>query len=88
MTLHTSVELALYGRRLRTRSKDHIDIRSLRYRLGWSQKQLADYLGLDRSSVSRMENDQEPKGPTKRLLQALAAQAQSEQPAPASEAAQ
>jgi transcriptional regulator with XRE-family HTH domain len=67
---------------------EKIDIKALRGRLGWSQQQLADYLGLDRSSVSRMEKDQEPKGPTRRLLQALAAQTPSAQPDPAREPAE
>lgn len=48
-----------------------IDIRALRAQLGWTQDQMAEYLGLDRSSVSRMESGQPPKGPTLRLLQSL-----------------
>jgi transcriptional regulator with XRE-family HTH domain len=60
---------------------EQIDIRALREALGWNQQQLAEYLGLDRSSVSRMEKGQDPKGPTLRLLRQLA-----ESP-PASEAA-
>lgn len=48
-----------------------LDIKALRERLGWNQQQLAEYLGLDRSAVSRMENGQEPKGPTLRLLRQL-----------------
>jgi transcriptional regulator with XRE-family HTH domain len=51
--------------------QEHIDIRALRDDLGWTQDQLAAYLGLDRSSVSRMEHGQPPKGPTYRLLDAL-----------------
>jgi transcriptional regulator with XRE-family HTH domain len=51
-----------------------LDIKALRKRLKWSQLQLAEYLGLDRSAVSRMENGQEPKGPTLRLLEQLAEQ--------------
>jgi transcriptional regulator with XRE-family HTH domain len=51
-----------------------IDLKALRERCGWSQEQMADFLGLDRSSVSRMENGQKPKGPTLRLLQKLAAE--------------
>jgi len=49
-----------------------IDIRALRLRLNWTQDQLAEFLGLDRSSVSRMENGQPPKGPTAKLLRELA----------------
>jgi transcriptional regulator with XRE-family HTH domain len=48
-----------------------IDIKALREQLGWDQTQMAEYLGLDRSSVSRMENGQEPKGPVLKLLQQL-----------------
>lgn len=51
---------------------EKIDIKSLREGLKWSQAQLAEYLGLDRSAISRMENGQEPKGPTERLLRQLA----------------
>lgn len=49
-----------------------IDIKEIREAKGWSQDQLAVHLGLDRSSVSRMENGQEPKGPTRILLEQLA----------------
>ena len=48
-----------------------INIRALREELGWDQTRMAEYLGLDRSSVSRMENGQEPKGPVLKLLQQL-----------------
>jgi len=48
-----------------------IDIRALRERLDWDQTKMAEYLGLDRSSISRMENGQEPKGPALKLLQQL-----------------
>jgi transcriptional regulator with XRE-family HTH domain len=48
------------------------DIRDLRIRLGWTQQQMAEYLGLDRSSVSRMEKSQPSKGPTLKLLEHLA----------------
>ncbi|MBY5763604.1 helix-turn-helix domain-containing protein [Rhizobium leguminosarum] len=47
------------------------DIRSLREKLGWTQDRLAEYLGVDRSSVSRMENGQPPSGPVERLLSVL-----------------
>lgn len=47
------------------------DMRALREALHWSQDDMARYLGLDRSSVSRMENGQGIKGPTKRLLDVL-----------------
>lgn len=47
------------------------DIRPLRERLGWSQQELAEYLGVDQSSISRMERGQPPSGPVIRLLAAL-----------------
>jgi transcriptional regulator with XRE-family HTH domain len=59
---------------------DTIDIRDLRARLDWTQDELADYLGLDRSSVSRMENGQKPKGPTRRLLDDLAVRSRAVSP--------
>jgi transcriptional regulator with XRE-family HTH domain len=49
-----------------------IDIRALRDRLQWTQDDLAKFLGLDRSSISRMENGQKPKGPVVKLLRELA----------------
>jgi DNA-binding transcriptional regulator YiaG len=59
-----------------------IDIKALREGLAWTQEQMADYLGLDRSTVSRMENGQEPKGPTKKLLESLIPNGASERAAP------
>lgn len=53
---------------------DEIDVKSLREDLKWTQDQMAEYLGLDRSSVSRMETGQKPKGPTVKLLERLASQ--------------
>jgi len=49
-----------------------MDIRAIREARGWTQDQLAEYLGLDRSSVSRMENGRAPTGPVQRLLDGLA----------------
>ncbi|WP_309802427.1 helix-turn-helix domain-containing protein [Methylopila jiangsuensis] len=51
-----------------------IDVRALRKRLNLTQGQLAERLGLDRSSVSRLENGQPPSGPTEVLLRLLAAE--------------
>lgn len=48
-----------------------IDIRDLRSRLKWKRSDLAKYLGLDLSTVSRLENGQAPNGSTNRLLQLL-----------------
>lgn len=49
------------------------DIKSIRERRGWTQAQMAEYLGLDRSSVSRMEAGRQVKGPVLRLLRVLEA---------------
>lgn len=49
-----------------------IDVKALRERKGWKQEQLAEFLGVDRSSVSRMENGQAPSGPVRKLLENLA----------------
>jgi transcriptional regulator with XRE-family HTH domain len=48
---------------------EQIDLHSFRTRLGWTQAQMADELGLDRSTVSRIETGQQrPSGPVIRLL--------------------
>jgi len=47
------------------------DVKALRERIGWKQGRLARYLGVDRSSVSRMENGQPVSGPALRLLEML-----------------
>jgi transcriptional regulator with XRE-family HTH domain len=52
-----------------------IDIRELRRALNWSQDDLARHLGVDRSTVSRMESGKEPSGPVKRILAQLIAKA-------------
>ena len=54
-----------------------INVRELRERLKWTQDQLAEHLGLDRSSVARMETGQAPTGPVGKLLRALADSASS-----------
>lgn len=39
---------------------------------GWSQAQLGDFLGIDQSTVSRIETGaSEPSGPVRRLLDML-----------------
>lgn len=48
-----------------------IDVKVLRGRLGWSQAQLGEYLGIDQATVSRIENGSRPSGPVLRLLAAL-----------------
>lgn len=53
-------------------SEQPIDIVALRKRLEWTQEQLAEYLGVDRSNVSRMEAGQSSvRGPVRRLLAQL-----------------
>ena len=49
-------------------------IRALRSSLGWDRQEFAAYLGVDRSTVSRLERYQEPSGPVLRLLQQLDAE--------------
>ncbi|ATU91423.1 hypothetical protein B5P45_17485 [Phyllobacterium zundukense] len=49
----------------------HIDIKALRERLNWKQDRLARFLGVDRSSVSHMENGRPPRGPVRKLLETL-----------------
>lgn len=45
-------------------------------RLKWTQEQLAGYLGIDRATVSRIENDKlPPSGPVAKLLNQLEAEA-------------
>lgn len=48
------------------------DVASLRKARGWSQVQMADFLGVNQSTVSRMENGEAPSGPVLRLLAMLA----------------
>jgi len=52
-----------------------IDVKALRERVGWRQDQLARFLGVDRSSVSHMENGRPVRGPVFRLLETLVAAA-------------
>lgn len=51
--------------------KTTFDIQELRRRLEWKQERLARYLGVDRSTISRMENGQRLRGPALRLLENL-----------------
>ena len=48
-----------------------VDIKALRARLGWSQEKLGDYVGLNRSQISRIENGAPTSGPVLRLLETL-----------------
>lgn len=58
------------------RMEKHIDIKALRERINWKQDRLARFLGVDRSSVSHMENGRMPRGPVRRLVDILAAAAE------------
>lgn len=49
-----------------------IDVRTLRQSLGLSQRQLAELLGIDRSSVAHIESGREPRGSTRILIEQLA----------------
>lgn len=53
---------------------DAEDIKALRAQLGWTQGKLGQYLGLDASAVSRIEAGGGTRGPTRRLLDILAAE--------------
>ena len=50
---------------------DPAEMRAFRKRHNWRQDRMARYLGVDSSSVSRMERAQRLKGPTAKLLQDL-----------------
>ncbi len=51
---------------------DRKKIIRLRERRGWDQKQLADYLGVHRTTVNRLENGKVvPKGAVAKMLMAL-----------------
>lgn len=49
-----------------------IDVRRLREKLGLTQVQLADALGVDQGTVSKWENGGKPRGPAAILLKNLA----------------
>ena len=60
-----------------------IDPKILREAQEWTQAQMADYLGCDQSTVSRIEQGGPISGPVERLLQQLADRALPAAPAPA-----
>ena len=67
-----TVRFALTSKRaLCTARSMMIDVKAIRTQLKWSQGQMADYLGVDRSTVSRLENGQEASGPIRRLIELL-----------------
>lgn len=53
-----------------------IDPKALREARGWSQGEMAEYLGCDQSTVSRIERGAPLSGPISRLLKALQAPAE------------
>lgn len=60
-----------------------LNVKDLRSRLGFTQAQLGEAVGVDQSTVSNWENGVAPRGPARKLLQRLAEQAPSPEPAPA-----
>jgi transcriptional regulator with XRE-family HTH domain len=52
---------------------DTIDPKAIRTARNWSQTQMAEYLGCDQSTVSRIEAGASPSGPILRLLELLVA---------------
>jgi DNA-binding XRE family transcriptional regulator len=43
-------------------------MRRIRSKLGWTQAEMAEYLGINRSNVSRIENGASASGPVRKLL--------------------
>lgn len=48
-----------------------IDVKAFREAKEWSQQRMADELGVDQATVSRIERGSQPSGPVKRLLERL-----------------
>lgn len=59
-----------------------IDVKALRELLGWTQAQLGDELGVDQSTVSNWEAGACPRGPARKLLEALFRDAEAARSAP------
>lgn len=51
---------------------DICDVKALRLRINWKQERMAEFLGVDRSTVSHLENGRKPSGAILRLLSMLA----------------
>lgn len=62
-------------------------IEDIRIKLGWTQPQMADYLGQSQANVSRMKTGQKESGSVRRLLDLLEARIDAEASA-ATESAQ
>lgn len=60
---------------------EQLNIRELREKLGWSQDQLGDFCGVDRTTVSRWEKEPPVKGPALILLRHLIVRSESSEPA-------
>ncbi len=58
-----------------------INVVALRGELGWTQQQLAEHCGVDRSTVSTWEQKPPTKGPALILLRQLSARVESERTA-------
>lgn len=54
--------------------EDILDVKEIRSRLGMTQAQLGEAVGVDQSTVSNWENGAAPRGPARKLLQRLAEQ--------------
>ncbi len=50
-------------------------IKKLRQRLGLTQSELAERLGVDQATIHRWEKGAKPSGPAEKLLQQIAARA-------------
>lgn len=49
-----------------------IRLKKIREKRGWQQWKLAEALGVEQATVSRLENDEwEPSGPVRRLIELL-----------------
>lgn len=60
---------------------DAAQIKAIRDIRGWSQQKLADELGVDQATVSRLERGADPSGPVLRLLDRLQNEAQTQESA-------
>lgn len=55
-----------------------LDVRAIRTKLGFTQAQLGDAVGVDQSTVSNWENGMPPRGPARKILENLASDAELE----------
>lgn len=51
-----------------------LNVKDIRSKLGLTQAQLGEAVGVDQSTVSNWENGVAPRGPAKKLLQRMAEQ--------------